>query len=315
MVQDHISPSRRNSRLGLRVLAGFILLYAAIFFINVVMGVGPNLLMKWLEVSSNFRAFAGSTFSYGIRIAALLLLPPLALKKVLGIDPWPLFFPFHKGWWKGPLFGLFLVGAILSVTFLIETRAGWLVVDSWAWQNVQLDAWLRLFWVGLLVNASVAIGEETIFRGYLLTGLKAAWGKWMGIVLMMVIFGVFHLPAYVEAGLQSGTLALALILASLFGALFGVIYLKTGTLWLPVSLHFAWNFFETDVLNLTADSNNVNLIGAVTHLQTPLSMTEIGLGNVVVIEILLFALITLGIWFWLKYQRKDVKNETRIANV
>lgn len=303
MLRDYTSPSRRNNRLGLRVLAGFILLYAAIFFINMVMGVGPNLLMKWLDVSPNFRAFAGSTFSYGVRIAALLLLPPLALKKVLGIDPWPLFFPFRKGWWKGPVFGLLLVGAILFATFLVERQAGWLVVDSWNWQNVPMDAWFRFLWVGLLVNASVAIGEETIFRGYLLTGLKAAWGKWIGVALMMVIFGVFHLPAYAEAGMRSGTLLLALLLASLFGALFGWIYLRTGTLWLPVSLHFAWNFFETDVLNLTADSNNVNLVGAVTRLQYPLTITEMSFTNVVAIELLLFALIALGIWLWMNYMQ------------
>ncbi len=50
--------------------------------------------------------------------------------------------------------------------------------------------------MGLLVNVSVAIGEEAVFRGYLLTGLKSAWGKWAGTTLMRVIFGLFHLPAY-----------------------------------------------------------------------------------------------------------------------
>jgi membrane protease YdiL (CAAX protease family) len=79
-------------------------------------------------------------------------------------------------------------------------KAGWLVVDSWNWQNMDLNAWIRVLCVGLLVNIGVAIGEETIFRGYLLAGLKTAWGNWIGLALMMVIFGLFHLPAYFEGG-------------------------------------------------------------------------------------------------------------------
>ena len=53
---------------------------------------------------------------------------------------------------------------------------------------------------------------------------------------MTVIFGSFHLPVYIEGGMQSETLTLAIILASLFGLLFGLIYLRTGSLWLPVAL-------------------------------------------------------------------------------
>ena len=291
--------------LGLRVVIGFILLYAAVFFVNLVMGVVPNLLMRWLDVSPNVRAFVGGTFSYGVRIMAVCALPPLVLQKVLGIDPWSIFFPVRKGWWKELLSGILLVTAVLSAFFFLEVRTGWLAVESWNWQNMPLDAWLRTLWVGLLVNVSVAIGEETIFRGYLLTGLKTAWGRWKGILLMMVVFGLFHLPAYSEGGLRSGTLSLAIILASLFGLLFGLIYLRTGSLWLPISLHFTWNFVENDVLNMTADPNNVNLIGAFTRLQSPLSMTEMSFGNVVVIEMLMFGVIAFGVWLLLKYMRID----------
>ena len=63
------------------------------------------------------------------------------------------------------------------------------------------------------------------------------------------------------------SLTLAILLASLFGLLFGLIYLRTGSLWLPVALHFTWNFIENDLLNLSADFTNPNLVGAMTRLQ------------------------------------------------
>ena len=141
-------------------------------------------------------------------------------------------------------------------------------------------------------------------RGYLLTSLKTIVGKWQGVMLMMVIFGLFHLPAYSESGgMQDWTLTLAILLATLFGGLFGVIYLRTKSLWLPTALHFAWNFIENDVLNITAVSNNHNLIGAVTRLQYPLTATGLSLTNVVVLEALMFAVICAGIWVWARREQ------------
>jgi len=295
-------------RAGLSVLLGFIVLYAAIWIVRAIMGVGPNMLMRWLEATPNFRAFVGSTLNYGVGIVSYIVFPALALRKVLGIDPRPIFFPLRKGWWKDLLFGFLLITTILAFFFVIEVKAGWLIVDSWSWQTLSWDAWLRAAWVGLLVNIGVSIGEETVFRGYLLTGLKTAWGKWIGLALMMVIFGLFHLPAYFEGGMRSGTLTLAILLASLFGLMFGLIYLRTGSLWLPVILHFTWNFVETDLFNLSADSTNPNLVGALTRLQSPLTMTEIGFGNVVVVEMLAFAMIALGTWLWIRHEHVDSPN-------
>ena len=293
----------RSWRAGLNVILGFIVLYALIWVIRVIMGVGPNMLMKWLGATPNFRAYLGSTLNYGVGILSYIVFPPLALRKVLGIDPRPITFPLRKGWWHDLLFGFTLITAVLALFFVLEMKAGWLVVDSWNWQTMQWDAWLRTLWVGLLVNTGVAIGEETVFRGYLLTGLKTVWGKWAALALMMVIFGLFHLPAYFEGGMRSGTLTLALLLASLFGLLFGLVYLRTRSLWLPVILHFTWNFMDNDLFNLTADSTNPNLVGALTRLQSPLAMSESGFGNVILVEMLAFGIIALGVWLWLRHTR------------
>ncbi len=203
------------------------------------------------------------------------------------------------------LFGFALITGLIAAFFAIEVRAGWLAVDSWNWRTLPTDAWFRTLWVGLLVNIGVAIGEETVFRGYLLTALKAVWGKRAGLTLMTVIFGLFHLPAYFEGGLRSGTLTLAILLASLFGLLFGFIYLRTRSLWLPVVLHFTWNFMETDVFNLTADSANQNLVGAITRYQGPLTLAEISFGNVILVEMLAFVLIAAGVWLWLTIRNKE----------
>jgi membrane protease YdiL (CAAX protease family) len=287
----------KSSALAWRVVLGLVVLYAAVFAVRLVMGVVPNALMRWLGATPDIRAYLGSTLNYGVGIMSYIMFTARALQKVLHINAKSILFPLHKGWWQDILTGFLLVGAVLSVFFVFEVKTGWLRVDDWSWQTMPFDEFLRTAWVGLLINVGVAIGEETIFRGYLLTGLKTAWGKWRGLMGMMIVFGLFHLPAYMEGGMQSMTLMLAILLASLFGLMFGLVYLRSGSLWIPVSLHFAWNFIENDILNLTAASFHPNLIGAITQLQPPLTSE-----NVIFLEMLMFGIIALGVWIWLKHR-------------
>lgn len=291
-----------------RIFLIFFGLYVVVWVIRVIMGVGPNWLMRSLGVSPDFRAYVGSTLNYGASIVSYIWLTAIALRKALHVHPWDRMYPFHKSWWKDLLFGVLLVAIILISFFLVEIRIGWLVVERWKWQTLPWDEFLRTAWVGLLVNIGVAIGEESIFRGYLLTALRTSLGKWTSIIVMMVVFGLFHLPAYSgSGGMHDWTLTLAILLATSFGGLFGLIYLRTKSLWLPTALHFAWNFIENDVLNITAVSNNPNLIGVVTRLGGPLTATGPSFSNVIVLEISMFAVICLGIWVWMHYYQKRRK--------
>jgi len=302
----------RGAHSAVRVLVGLGILYTALWVIRVIMGVGPNLLLKYLDASPNVRAYLGSTLNYGVGIAAYLLLPAIALRAVLRLRAPKAFFPFNHGWWKDLLFGFVVEGLVLSLLFMFEVAAGWLSVESWSWNTIAAEALARTAWVGLLINTGVAIGEETVFRGYLLTGLKAAIGKWGGLSLMMIVFGLFHLPAYLAAGLESAGLGLAIVLATLLGGLFGWIYLRTDSLWLPVSLHFTWNFVENDLLNLSADSGNPNLVGAATRLQYPLNGAQLGLGGVMMLELLAAVVIAVIVWLWLRGRHAGIPSSESV---
>jgi len=287
-------------RLSISVLGGFIVLFLAISLANAILGIGPNLLMKWIGASENVQAYLGRTLAYGLRLLAYIIFPALALKMVVRINPWPVFFPLQRSALKDVLTGILVILATLSALFALELASGGLVVDGWNWLSLSTGVWWRTLWVGFLVNLCVAVGEETLFRGYLLTGLNAAWGRWKALIGMSIVFGLMHMLAYSESGMHFGTLALAILLATLFGLLFGLVRLQTGNLWMPVTLHFTWNFLETDVFNLTGDPHNVNLVGAITHLQPPLTMTDLNLGNIVILEFGAFAMVA-G-WLWLLYQ-------------
>ena len=93
---------------------------------------------------------------------------------------------------------------------------------------------VRFLIVSLLVAWTLAaVGEEFVFRGYLLTRFARALGDtpraWGGaLVVTSVLFGLGH----VYQG------ASGVITAGLTGFLFGVLYLQTGrNLWVPVITH------------------------------------------------------------------------------
>lgn len=94
-----------------------------------------------------------------------------------------------------------------------------------------------LLFVALLLAAGAA-GEELFFRGYGFQVLVAGVGAWATVLPVGVIFAVLH-SGNPHAN-QNGWFAI--INTTGFGILFGYAYLRSRDLWLPIGLHFGWNF-------------------------------------------------------------------------
>jgi len=80
-----------------------------------------------------------------------------------------------------------------------------------------------------------AIGEELMIHGYAFQYLTAQIGPWTTILPLAAIFALLHSsnPAstWVSTAITAG-----------FGILFGYAWLRSRDLWLPIGLHFGWNF-------------------------------------------------------------------------
>jgi uncharacterized protein len=76
-----------------------------------------------------------------------------------------------------------------------------------------------------------AIGEEIVYRGYLLTRVTelptGRWHLWLAVLIPAILFGLAH----TEQG------AVGVILTAIDGAAFALIRLRTGTLWASVLAH------------------------------------------------------------------------------
>jgi uncharacterized protein len=83
-----------------------------------------------------------------------------------------------------------------------------------------------------------AIWEEVTFRGLLFRVTEQTFGTWIGVLASAVVFGAIH-GLNPNASLAA---SIAIILES--GVLLAAAYFATRTLWLPIGLHFGWNFAE-----------------------------------------------------------------------
>ena len=80
-----------------------------------------------------------------------------------------------------------------------------------------------------------AMGEEMLFHGYAFQLLIRKMGPFATILPAGVIFGLAHMG-------NPGANWFGIANTMLWGVLLGFAYLRTRALWLPIGLHFGWNF-------------------------------------------------------------------------
>lgn len=94
--------------------------------------------------------------------------------------------------------------------------------------------WASLVFVGIVLLFG-AFGEEMLFHGYAFQLLIRRVGAFATILPAAVIFGLAHMN-------NPGSNLIGIGNTMLWGVLFGYAYLRTTALWLPIGLHFGWNF-------------------------------------------------------------------------
>lgn len=112
----------------------------------------------------------------------------------------------------------------------------------------------------LCVAILPAIAEELLFRGVMLTSFNKKYGKVAAVIISALIFGIYHMN--IPQGIYAFILGIAL----------GYVYLKSGSLFVPMILHFLNNFYA--VLSGFIDSLNfeINTIGIIILLVSSVLM-------------------------------------------
>jgi len=83
----------------------------------------------------------------------------------------------------------------------------------------------------------VAFFEEILFRGYPFQRLIDGTNPIIATLIFSLVFSLAHLQ-------NPNVNLIALLNIFLAGVWLSTSYIKTRSLWLPISLHFSWNFFQ-----------------------------------------------------------------------
>lgn len=94
--------------------------------------------------------------------------------------------------------------------------------------------WSTFLFVAALLFLGSA-GEELAFRGYGFQVLIRAFGPFTTILPVGVAFAALHAP-------NPNSTWIGLANTAGFGILFGYAFWRSRDLWLPIGLHFGWNF-------------------------------------------------------------------------
>jgi membrane protease YdiL (CAAX protease family) len=140
---------------------------------------------------------------------------------------------FQKGWFRDLLIGAAVGFGALVVAVAIATLGRGLKFSVY---HIDWTATLGSMIGSAVMLFVAAFAEEAMFRGYALQTLSRAKLAWLGVLLTLALFGIAHLTnPNVVPGVTFANTALA-------GLWLAVAYLRTRSLWLPLGVHWAWNW-------------------------------------------------------------------------
>ncbi len=154
--------------------------------------------------------------------------------------------------WKG-MVPETLLGFLLGILLVCIMVGELICLGSYQWLGFNSEAQMLL---PLFVCMVVGLTEEIIFRGFIFNTIERSWGTASALVITCVLFGCAHLINPIPYP-QKIFGCLALIFEA--GLVLNAAYLLNRRLWLPIGLHWAWDFFEGPVFGMVVSGTNIGL--------------------------------------------------------
>jgi len=185
--------------------------------------------------------------------------------------------------------GMVLGAVILSLGFALLLLSGEIRIVSSSLE-------LKKIFLLVILYVAVAVNEELLFRGYILNNLMKSFSRGLALFITSISFSLIHLG-------NSHYSLISFLNILLVGVLLGLPYIYTKSLWIPVALHFSWNFFQGGVWGFHVSGNTIYYS---INVQTKTSDNYLNGGDFGFEGSLLCAIIQLIAIFllWRYYERK-----------
>jgi membrane protease YdiL (CAAX protease family) len=205
---------------------------------------------------------------------------------------------FRDRWALNFALGLAIGALTLGLAVLIPFTFGNL---SFAPGPFDWATTLRTFALSGAVFLAAAAGEEALFRGYMMQTFFRSKLRLFGVLLASILFATVHVTNPSADFLSWTNTFLA-------GLWFAAAYWRTGDLWFPFGLHFAWNwmmgaFFGVEVSGLT-DITSAPLLKEIDRGPAWLTGESYGIEAGIACTIALIVS-TVAIYFWPRRQKHE----------
>jgi membrane protease YdiL (CAAX protease family) len=143
----------------------------------------------------------------------------------------PLQNAFGKRFWQGMLIGICEISLIVGCMAIVHAYS----FGPLSFHGAQILKWGALWLIAAIL---IALPEEFLFRGYLQYTLADGIGFWPAALALSVFFALVHLT-------NSGENWFGVANIFFTGLLWAFTLRRTGTLWLAVGWHAAFDFGES----------------------------------------------------------------------
>jgi membrane protease YdiL (CAAX protease family) len=137
--------------------------------------------------------------------------------------------------------GLFMGAFIIASGFLAL-----LAIQEIKISSIQVEV-NNMIW-GTALFIFIAVAEELILRGYILNNLMKSMNRWIALPVSALMFSLGHI-------LNSHLSWIGFCNLTLAGILLGLPYIYTKSLWLPIALHFSWNYFQGSIFGFNVSGH------------------------------------------------------------
>ena len=147
-----------------------------------------------------------------------------------------------------------LIGTVyISLTILSLMVFGCYTVEGFGFQGLSLLLSLEFYFIG-------ACSEEIIFRGIILRFIGIKWNVVAALIISSVLFGILHC-------FNPGMTWMGIVGIILVGFMLGATYLYSGSIWMPLGIHWIWNTLEDTIFGsaVSGGSSDGSMIQAQLH--------------------------------------------------
>ena len=140
----------------------------------------------------------------------------------------------------------------------------------------------------------IAVCEEILFRGFIFRMIDDRFGLWPAIIVSAIIFGFVHISN------DNATVWSSVSIAIEAGIMLALAYKYSRDLWLPIAIHWAWNFSQGNIFGFAVSGNDAGK----TLIQATVSGPDLITGGSFGPEASVVAAVLGLIVAWLFYRKK-----------